>query len=96
MIRFITQLLTDWNIEKNQRIKLQQAYFLLMVSLTLVAGVSVLINSDMSRTAMIMAAFVALTYVCNGVAWVLLEAFVAPRLPRQAKSASSKKVIKKR
>lgn len=90
MMTLLKQLLTEWNSEKNQRIKLQQAYFLIIIILAVIAGFLSLLNSGFGRLLMMIAAFVSAVYVCNGVVWALLEAFVAPNVPKTDKPTRKK------
>jgi hypothetical protein len=91
MFLLFKQFLTEWNSNKNQRTKLQQAYFLIIISLAVVAGFLSLLNSDFGRVLMIIAAFTAVVYIFNGVAWALLDAFIAPILPKH----EAKKTVKR-
>lgn len=72
----------NWNSEKNQRTKLQQAYVLIIILLAVAAGFLSLLNVDFGRVLMLIATFIAIIYVVNGVAWALLDAFVSPVLPK--------------
>lgn len=90
MYALLKQFLTEWNSEKNQRTKLQQAYFLIIILLAVVAGFLSLLNNDLGRLLMIVAAFIATVYVCNGIIWALLDAFVAPVLPKIERSPAKK------
>lgn len=83
MVNLLKQFLIEWNSGKNQRTKLQQAYFLIIILLAVAAGFLSLLNGDFGRLLMIIAAFVAAVYICNGVAWALLDAFVTPLLPKR-------------
>lgn len=95
MIQLFKQFLTEWNSGKNQRIKLQQAYFLIIILLAVIAGFLSLLNGDFGRLLMIIAACIAVVYTCNGIAWALLDAFVAPNLPKHAKPTTPQKSPKK-
>ena len=91
MFLLFKQFLTEWNSYKNQRTKLLQAYFLIIISLAVVAGFLSLLNSDFGRVLMIIAAFTAVIYIFNGVVWALLDAFIAPILPKhEAKKATKR------
>ena len=84
------QFLTEWNSGKNQRAKLQQAYFMIVIILSVAAGFLTLLNGDFGRLLMLFAAFTAVVYVFNGIAWALLDAFVAPIIPKNDKTARKK------
>lgn len=90
MFTLLKQFLTEWNSGKNQRTKLQQAYLLLIIILSVLAGVSLLFNADFGRLVILLAAWTAAVYVFNGVAWALLDAFVAPIIPKHEKPARKK------
>lgn len=86
MFELFKQFLIEWNANKNQRTKLQQAYFLVIVLLAVVAGFLSLLNGEFGRLLMIIAAFIAAVYLVNGVIWALLDAFVTPVLPKNDKA----------
>ena len=90
MYSLFKQFLAEWNSGKNQRTKLQQAYFLIVILLAVVSGFSSLLNGDFGRTLMLFAAFIAVVYAVNGIAWALLDAFVAQVLPKHDKSSRKK------
>ena len=90
MYSLFKQFLAEWNSGKNQRTKLQQAYFLIVILLAVISGFSSLLNGDFGRTLMLFAAFIAVVYAVNGIAWALLDAFVAPVLPKHDKLSRKK------
>ena len=90
MYEFIKQSLGDWNRQRDQRRKLQQAYLTVVFIGLVLAGLLTLLNVPQSRLAAMIAAGFAVVYLVNGIAWALLEAFVAPNLPKP-KSTTNKK-----
>ena len=88
MYEFIKQSLSSWSHQKDQRRKLQQAYLTVVLIGLILAGLLALLNVPQSRLAAMIAAGFAVVYLVNGIAWALLEAFVAPNLPKPESSAS--------
>ena len=90
MYKFIKQSLSSWSYQKDQRRKLQQAYLTVVFIGLVLAGLLTLLNVPQSRLAAMIAAGFAVVYLVNGIAWALLEAFVAPNLPKPESTASKK------
>ncbi len=90
MYEFIKQSLSSWNYQKDQRRKLQQAYLTVVLIGLILAGLLTLLNVPQSRLSAMIAAGFAVVYLVNGIAWALLEAFVAPNLPKPESTASKK------
>ena len=82
MYEFIKQSLSIWSHQKDHRRKLQQAYLTVVFIGLVLAGLLTLLNVPQSRLAAMIAAGFAVVYLVNGIAWALLEAFVAPNLPK--------------
>lgn len=93
MYQLLQQFLREWNSNKNQRTKLQQAYLVTIVALSAVSGFISLLNNATGRLLMMAAAVLAFIYVVNGIIWALLDAFVVPVLPKD--SASNHRTKKK-
>ena len=91
MMSIIKQLLIDWNSEKNQRIKLQQAYLVLVVLLAIASGLVTLVNLSLGRTIIMSAAILALVYVVNSVSWLVLDMIVSKKIDLIAKVPSKKR-----
>ena len=80
MIQILRQFLLEWNSTENQRLKLQQAYFAVALIAAVGAGLITLINIAIGQFAIMFAAFLALVYFTNAIAWALLDALVAKKL----------------
>lgn len=93
MYRLLQQFLKEWNNNKNQRTKLQQAYLVAIIILSAISGFVSLLNNTTGRLLMLIAAVLAIIYVVNGVVWALLDAFVTPVLPKE--SLNTRRVSKK-
>ena len=91
MMSIIKQLLIDWNSEKNQRIKLQQAYLVLVVLMAIASGLVTLVNLSLGRTIIMSAAILALVYVVNSVSWLVLDMIVSKKIDLIAKVPSKKR-----
>ena len=88
MYEFLKQALIGWNCQKDQRHKLQQAYLAAVFVGLILAGCLTLLNIQQGRLIAMVAAGFALIFLVNGIAWALLEAFIAPNLPKAESSAS--------
>ena len=91
MFELLKNILFQWSEEKNQRSKLQQAYFALIVVLAMTAGFITLLSPSIGQHLMIIAAGFAAVYLINAVAWVLLEGIVICRLDDVKRTARRKK-----
>lgn len=91
MIELFKNVLFDWNNDKNQRSKLQQAYFAIIIVLAMFAGVITLFSPSVGQHIMIIAAGFAGVYVVNGVVWTLLEGIVIRRLDTIKRTTNRKK-----
>ena len=91
MMSIIKQLLIDWNSEKNQRIKLQQAYLVIVVLMAIASGLVTLVNLSLGRTIIKSAAILALVYVVNSISWLVLDMIVSKKIDLIAKVPSKKR-----
>ena len=91
MMSIIKQLFIGWNSEKNQRIKLQQAYLVLVVLMAIASGLVTLVNLSLGRTIIMSAAILALFYVVNSISWLVLDMIVSKKIDLIAKVPSKKR-----
>ena len=91
MMSIIKQLLIDWNSEKNQRIKLQQAYLVIVVLMAIASGLVTLVNISLGRTIIMSAAILALVYIVNSVSWLVLDMIVSKKINLIAKVPGKKR-----
>ena len=91
MMSIIKQLLIDWNSEKNQRIKLQQAYLVIVVLMAIASGLVTLVNLSLGRTIIMSAAILALVYVVNSISWLVLDMIVSKKIDLIAKASGKKR-----
>ena len=87
----IKQLFIGWNSEKNQRIKLQQAYLVLVVLMAIASGLVTLVNLSLGRTIIMSAAIFALVYIVNSISWLVLDMIVSKKIDLIAKVPSKKR-----
>ena len=87
----IKQLLIDWNSEKNQRIKLQQAYLVIVVLMAIASGLVTLVNISLGRAIIMSAAILALVYIVNSISWLVLDMIVSKKIDLIAKSSGKKR-----
>lgn len=80
MTTTLLESLRQWNKTHDDRVKLQYAYFALVIILVVVAGLVSLLNISLGRQILALASATAVIFVVNAVAWVLLQAFVLVRL----------------
>lgn len=90
MVQLIKQLLTDWNSEKDQRLKMQRAYFVLAVLIAVVAGLITLVNFEMGRILTMIAGFLAVIFITNSIVWALLDAFVIQKINKLSKASKKR------
>ena len=91
MMSIIKQLLIDWNSGKNQRIKLQQAYLVIVVLMAIASGLVTLVNISLGRTIIMFAAILALVYIVNSISWLVLDMIVSKKINLIAKSSGKKR-----
>ena len=91
MMSIIKQLLIDWNSEKNQRIKLQQAYLVLVVLMAIASGLVTLVNLSLGRAIIMSAAVLALVYIVNSISWLVLDMIVSKKIDLIAKVPGKKR-----
>ena len=91
MMSIIKQLLIDWNSEKNQRIKLQQAYLVIVVLMAIASGLVTLVNISLGRTIIMFAAILALVYIVNSISWLVLDMIVSKKIDLIAKASGKKR-----
>ena len=89
MMSIIKQLLIDWNSEKNQRIKLQQAYLVIVVLMAIASGLVTLVNISLGRTIIMSAAILALVYIVNSISWLVLDMIVSKKIDLIAKASGN-------
>lgn len=91
MVSLIKQILATWNAEKNERLKMQQAYFTIVIILAVVSGLVTLINVSIGRSIIMIAAIFALVYLVNAVSWVIFEMVIAKKLETIVKPTTKKR-----
>ena len=91
MMSIIKQLLIDWNSEKNQRIKLQQAYLVIVVLMAIASGLVTLVNISLGRAIIMFAAILALVYIVNSISWLVLDMIVSKKIDHIAKVPGKKR-----
>ena len=91
MMSIIKQLLIDWNSEKNQRIKLQQAYLVIVVLMAIASGLVTLVNISLGRSIIMFAAILALVYIVNSISWLVLDMIVSKKIDLIAKASGKKR-----
>ena len=85
----LLESLRNWNKTHNERVKLQHAYFVLIVTLVVIAGLVSLLNIDLGRRILALGSIMGGVFLINAVAWPLLQSFVFSRL--SAANRSTKK-----
>ena len=84
-------MLIDWNSEKNQRIKLQQAYLVIVVLMAIASGLVTLVSLSLGRAIIMSAAILALVYIVNSISWLVLDMIVSKKIDLIAKSSGKKR-----
>jgi hypothetical protein len=81
MIQTIKVMLSEWNANYSERVKLQHAYLAISLAGIVLAGLVGLLNYDASR-AILRFCFAGLgIFVVNGIVWALLFALVLNHFP---------------
>ena len=89
MYTSLLESLKQWNKTHDERVKLQYAYFTLIIVLVVTAGLVSLLNVDLGRKILALGSMTAVVFLINAVAWALLQSFVLSRL------ASTRRTTKK-
>ena len=87
----IKEFLITWNSEKNERLKMQRAYFALVILLAVIAGLTTLVNVSIGQNLVIISAIFALVYVVNAVSWMILEMIIAKKVDALSKPTTKKR-----
>lgn len=81
MIQSFKELLTTWNTEHGERVKLQHAYLVIAVVGLVVAGLVGLVD-DYAGQLLVNASLIAAgIFVANIVVWALMYSLVVTKLP---------------
>lgn len=91
MIAIIQQLFATWNAEKNQRLKMQRAYFMLALLLAVVSGLVTLLNASVGRGLIMAAALFALVYIVNAVSWTIFDMIIARKIDQTVRTSDKKR-----
>ena len=91
MIAIIKQLLITWNAEKNQRLKMQRAYFILVILLAVASGLITLVNVAVGRSLIMVGALIALVYIVNGLSWMIFDMIVGKKVDQLTKTTEKKR-----
>lgn len=91
MVALIIQLLTTWNAERNQRLKLQRAYFMVALLLAVTSGLVTLVHASIGRGLIMTAALFALVYLINAVSWTIFDMIIARKIDQLTKPAPKKR-----
>ena len=91
MIAIIKQLLITWNAEKNQRLKMQRAYFILVILLAVASGLITLVNIAIGRSLIMVGALIALVYIVNGLSWMIFDMIVGKKVDQLTKTTEKKR-----
>ena len=91
MLAIIKQLLITWNAEKNQRLKMQRAYFILVILLAVASGLITLVNVAIGRSLIMVGALIALVYIVNGLSWMIFDMIVGKKVDQLTKTTEKKR-----
>ncbi len=80
----------EWNSNKNQRTKLQQAYLIVTFIVATAAGLLTLLSVDLGKTLVTVAAVFLAAFVVNAVSWALIDAFVIAKVNKLSRSKAKK------
>lgn len=91
MIFGIIAILKNWNVETDNRGKLQQAYVVGGVTLLIIAGLVGLVNYELGQMLLHLALIAIAIFFINAIVWALLTAFVLLRLGNSSDPAPTTK-----
>lgn len=77
------ETLRQWNKNSDRHTKLQYAYGVLSIVTIVIAGLIGLVNYSLGQRLVSVAAFSALLFFTNAIAWALVDAFVVSRLAKR-------------
>lgn len=95
MIQSIKDMLSAWNINHGERVKMQHAYVALSILGLVLAGLVGLLNYDASRTILRVCFGGIGIMVVNAVMWALLSSMVLEKLPKTTPAPERKKPVRK-
>lgn len=79
----IMDILRTWNKSTTERAKLQHVYIVIVIIVTLVAGLISLINTQLGRQFITVAGVLIVAFVVNAVVWALTRVYLLDRLERK-------------
>ncbi len=85
MFEVLKNSLNSWNVQKNERQKLQHAYLAVTVLVVLLAGVISLFNGDLGHNIVLVALVAIVAYFVNAILWNLLQASLLDKLSTKPK-----------
>ncbi len=92
MFESLRESLIKWNVDTDERVKLQHVYMAVAIGLVLCAGIVGLMNHDLGQNILVIAIISAGIFLANAVVWALLQSAVLSRLAsrQNAKNTKSK------
>lgn len=85
MLETIKTALIQWNIETNERRKLQHTYIVLFSVLIIAAGLITLISPTLGYNIVVIGIFGFCAFIANGLIWNLLQSLLLAKLPGKPK-----------
>ena len=86
MFEHFVALIKNWAVTTTDRQKLQHTYLVLMVAVTLVAGVVTFLNAQKGHQVMYVVVLMAIAFLANAVVWnILNSAFLDKIMPTTAR-----------
>ena len=76
-------LLHTWNKSTPERVKVQHVYMVIIVVVTVAAGLTSLINVQLGRQLIIVAGLALIALVANALVWALTRVYLLDRLDRK-------------
>lgn len=79
----LLDILRAWNKSTSERVKLQHAYMLIIVIVTMVSGLVALVNVELGRKLIIVAGIGLVALIANALVWALTRVYFVDRLERK-------------
>lgn len=79
----LLDILRTWNKSTSERVKLQHAYLLIIVVVTMISGLVALVNVELGRKLIIVAGIALVALIANALVWALTRVYFVDRLERK-------------
>lgn len=85
MFGVLKDSISNWNISRSERQKLQDVYLVLTVIIILIAGIVSLLDGELGHNIVQLAVVAMGTFFVNAIVWNLLQSSLLHKLPSKPK-----------